>query len=82
MNVNLLLGVLGMLGILLAFILDEFVDKFNQDTLHYNLLNICGAGLLLYYAITLRAWPFIILNLVWLGTAMIKLASLLKKSSK
>ncbi|MBT4539390.1 hypothetical protein HOI26_05235 [Candidatus Woesearchaeota archaeon] len=72
-------GVLGMFFVLAAFILDEFVDKFNQDTIQYNLLNIVGAGLLLYYALILNAWPFIVLNLVWLGAALVKLLTLFKK---
>ncbi len=65
-------GILGMVLILLAFILDEFVPSFNQNTWRYNVLNILGSGLLLYYASTIRGWPFVILNAVWLMAAVIK----------
>ena len=48
------MGLVGMLCILTAFILDEFVKKFNQNTIRYNLLNVVGSGLLLYYAFSLK----------------------------
>ena len=79
MNLTFIIGIVGMVFILLAFILDEFVKKFNQDTVQYNLLNILGAGMLLYYAYIFVVWPFVILNLVWVIAAVVKL---IKISSK
>ncbi len=79
MNFSLVIGIIGMGLILLAFILDEFVTKFNQNTLQYNFLNIFGSALLLYYALTLRGWPFVILNAVWLAAATIKLSRILAR---
>lgn len=76
MSISLMVGIIGMLCIVVAFILDEFVKKFNQNTAQYNLLNIIGAGLLLYYGVTLRGWPFVILNGVWLMAALVKLLNL------
>ncbi len=76
---SLFIGILGMLCILTAFILDEFVKKFNQDTMGYNLLNLLGAGLLVYYGLTLRGWPFVILNVVWFVVAGIKLVEIVKR---
>ena len=76
MSISLIVGIIGMLCIVVAFILDEFVKKFNQNTAQYNLLNIIGAGLLLYYGVTLRGWPFVILNGVWLMAALVKLLNL------
>ena len=70
-------GIAGMFFILAAFILDEFVPSFNQSTWRYNLLNILGSALLAYYALTIEGWPFLILNLVWLFTAVIKSGELL-----
>ena len=77
--INLYLGILGMILILVAFILDEFYKKFNQDTINYNLINVVGSGLLTYYAYTISSIPFLILNLVWLTVAVIKLAKIIKK---
>jgi hypothetical protein len=72
-----LLGIIGIVGtllILIGFIVDEFFDNWNQDTVRYNLLNLIGAALLLYYAYSLRVWPFVLLNAVWLVVAAVKLA--------
>tara|TARA_Y100000034_G_scaffold126283_1_gene177284 strand:- start:168 stop:404 length:237 start_codon:yes stop_codon:yes gene_type:complete len=77
--IDLIIGVVGMLFILIGFVLEEFWNKFNQDTIAYNLLNILGAGLLIYYAYSLRSWPFGILNGVWVLAALVKLIKILKK---
>ncbi len=77
--IPLLLGTIGMACILIAFVLDEYYKKYNQDTIVYNLLNILGAGLLLYYAFVLNGWPFIILNSIWLLVAGMKLLKILGK---
>ncbi len=74
----LFLGIFGMACILLAFILDEFVPEFNQNTISYNLLNIFGAGLLLYYGFTIKGWPFVVLNAAWLGVAVVKLGKIMR----
>lgn len=79
---NLWIGLLGMVCILVAFILDEFVKKWNQDTLQYNVLNIVGGGLLVWYASTLGSWPFIILNVGWVVAALVKSGKILKKGLK
>jgi hypothetical protein len=76
--IDLIIGIIGMTFILIAFILDEFVRKFNQNTVQYNLLNIIGAGLLTYYAFSLNSWPFLILNVVWLVVASIKLTRIIR----
>lgn len=66
-------GIVGVLCILIAFLLDEFYKKINAETVPYNLINILGAGLLMYYAYTLESWPFVALNAVWFLAALIKL---------
>jgi hypothetical protein len=80
--VSLLIGVAGVVLILVAFILDEFFENFNQDTLQYNFMNIVGAGLLAYYAYVLESWPFAVLNVVWAGVAIIKLIRIGQKRKK
>jgi hypothetical protein len=78
--IELIFGIIGMSLILIAFFMDEFYyKKFNQDTVQYNLLNIIGSGCLMFYAITLVSWPFIILNTAWLITASVKLVRILSK---
>lgn len=74
-----LIGIIGMILILVAFIADEFLKNFNQDTVRYNLTNIFGSALLIWYAFTLNSWPFIILNVVWFLSASIKLYEIKRK---
>ncbi|MEK6969635.1 MAG: hypothetical protein AABW48_04360 [Nanoarchaeota archaeon] len=79
MEINVIIGLVGMVFILLAFILDEFYKKWSQNTIKYNLINIIGSGLLVYYAVTLGSWPFILLNGVWLIVATVKLVKIVRK---
>ncbi len=72
-DVSFIIGLVGMLCILVAFVLDEFWRKFNQETVEYNLLNIFGAGMLVYYGFVIKGWPFVILNAIWSAAAMVKL---------
>lgn len=76
---GLYLGIVGMVLILTAFILDEFFKTWRQDSLKYNLLNLLGSALLSYYGYTLISWPFFILNLVWFIVAGYKVIKLVKK---
>jgi hypothetical protein len=59
--------------ILVAFVLDEFYKKWGINTVKYNLVNLLGSGLLIYYAYTLTSYPFLILNAVWFLVAGYKL---------
>jgi len=77
--IELIIGIIGMVFILISFVLDEFWKKFNQDTILYNIMNIIGSGMLIYYAWSLEGWPFFILNSVWLIAAGIKLVRILRE---
>lgn len=72
-----IVGISGMVLVLSAFVLDEFFKKYNPDTVFYNLCNILGSGMLVYYALSLKSWPFTVLNLVWLTAGSVKLAEIL-----
>ncbi|MEK6863607.1 MAG: hypothetical protein AABW53_02825 [Nanoarchaeota archaeon] len=72
MELNFVAGIAGVIFILAAFVLDEFYKRFNSETVLYNLLNIAGSGLLMYYAYSLQSWPFLFLNAIWMAVAMIK----------
>ena len=81
--ITLILGILGMVCILLSFIFNEFdVKKFDETTKINQLINIVGAGLLLYYALSLKGWPFFILNAIWVGVAVIKLGKIITKNNR
>ena len=77
---SLIVGIIGMILILVAFVLDEFFKTWRQNTLRYNLLNLIGSALLWYYAYTILSWPFLILNGVWFSAAGYKLIVLMKKN--
>ena len=77
--IELILGIVGMLLILIAFILNEVNSKYNEDSVFNNVLNIIGSALLIYYAFVLAGWPFLVLNLVWLSVAAWKTTKLLQK---
>lgn len=76
---DLIFGLLGMILILIAFILEEFTKRFSPNTLRFNLLNLFGSGLMAYYAYSISAWPFLVLNLVWLIIVMVKLTKIVQK---
>ena len=73
----LMIGIGGTFFILAAFVLNEFYNKFNQNMIKYNLLNIIGSAGLIYYAVFLSAWPFLILNSIWFVVAVLKLMVIL-----
>ena len=79
MNFELGLGIIGMTLILVAFVLDEF-KKIRTDSVQYNLINIIGSGLLLYYAYTLQSIPFLVLNGIWFLVAGYKIVRIILKS--
>ncbi len=76
---SLIAGIIGVLCILVAFVLDEFYKKINSETVTYNVLNIVGSGLLIYYAYVLESWPFVVLNAAWLSAAVVKLVKISRK---
>ena len=78
MDVNIIVGIAGMVFILVAFILDEFIKRWSQNTMKYNLFNLLGSGCLMYYASTLRSIPFLVLNAVWFITSAVKIFKIIK----
>ncbi|MCK4967836.1 MAG: hypothetical protein KAS12_02165 [Candidatus Aenigmarchaeota archaeon] len=80
-NLTLIIGTIGMLFLLIAFVLDLF-NKFTQETIFYNVFNIIGSGLLIYYAYVLKSIPFLVLEIVWMSFATYKLITILQKKYK
>ncbi len=75
---NLYLGTLGMIFLLTAFSLNLF-KVLSEDSRIYIILNVFGAGISAYYAFTLNAMPFIILEGVWCMFAVYKLTKVAMK---
>jgi O-antigen ligase len=59
-----LVGIIGALLILLAFILNQ-IHIWKDRDLIYDLTNFLGAVLLAIYGVIINGWPFVILNSVW-----------------
>lgn len=57
-------GIIGMVLVLIAYILNQLGKMDDEDVL-YDVLNFVGALLLLVYALSIEGWPFLILNLIW-----------------
>lgn len=64
MELNTSLGIAGMALILFAFLLNQ-MSVWQNNNLKYDLSNLIGSGLMVYYAFTIKSFPFLILNLVW-----------------
>ena len=61
---NAVVGIAGMVITLIPFLLNQ-LKKLSQDSVQYDAANAVGAFLLVYYAFTLKSWPFLVLNAVW-----------------
>jgi hypothetical protein len=64
MDFNTSLGILGMATLLFGFLLNQ-MNIWQNKNIKYDLSNLIGSGLMVYYAFTLKSFPFLILNLVW-----------------
>ena len=75
---NLYIGIIGMTLLLTAFALN-LLKVVHENSVSYILLNIFGAGISIYYAATLNAIPFIILEAIWCLFAVYKLVVITKR---
>ena len=80
-DTNLIIGVAGMVLLLGAFALNLLKVK-TQDSFTYVIMNIFGGGISTYYAVTLDAVPFVILEAVWTAFAVYKLVQISILSKK
>jgi len=77
----LLVGSTGVGLLLLAFALN-LLKIVTENSKLYLLMNFIGAGMAAMYAFNGNIIPFVILELVWAGTALIKLLLIIKKGSQ
>ncbi len=73
---NLIVGIIGMVLLLAGFALNILKIK-RENSFMYITLNILGGGLSTYYAVTLSAVPFIVLETIWSLFAIYKLITTL-----
>lgn len=77
----LLLGIAGMVCILYGFLMVQ-THRWSEDSTIYDALNFIGAALLVFYALSGRAWPFVVLNAVWALYSLKDIFLDLKKASR
>ncbi|UZE93547.1 MAG: hypothetical protein IB618_02095 [Candidatus Pacearchaeota archaeon] len=63
--IEVIIGFIGMFLILLAFFMNQ-IHKWKTKNPIYDIVNFCGALLLIIYSYLIKSWPFLILNLIWL----------------
>lgn len=81
MDQTTIIGALGALIILIAFILNQ-IKKWKNDYLIYDVFNFVGSVLLIIYAVILSSYPFIVLNFVWAALSLRDIFVDLKRGSK
>ena len=60
-DLPLIIGIIGMLLVLLGFIMIQ-THRWTADNFGFDLVNLIGSSGLVYYGYMGRAWPFVILN--------------------
>lgn len=69
-------------GLLLLAFAFNLLKIVNENSKLYLLMNFIGAGMAALYAFEGNIIPFVILELVWAGTALVKLILTTKKGSQ
>jgi hypothetical protein len=59
-----IVGVIGTSLVLIAYIYNQ-TGKWKSQDFTYDLTNFIGSATLVIYAITIKSYPFAVLNLVW-----------------
>lgn len=77
----LFIGIIGAGIILLAFFMNQ-THRWDSDSVFYDLTNILGALFLILYSYSLRAWPFVILNIIWMLVSFKEMHVDVKKINK
>ena len=67
--------------ILLAFVLGQ-LHKWKDTYFIYDFVNLVGSVLLIWYAILLSSWPFLVLNGVWALVSLRDVVTDLRRNSR
>ncbi len=76
-----IVGSVGVGLLLLAFVLN-LLRKLSEQSPIYLLMNLIGAGMSAWYAVSGNMWPFVVLEGTWAAAALIRLGIILKKSPR
>jgi len=80
-EISLYIGILGMLLILFAFLLNQ-LNIWKNDNIRYDVVNFIGSLFLVIYAIEGKMIPFLILNLVWTLYSAVDIVKDIRKTKK
>ncbi len=64
MEYNVIIGFIGVVMMLIGFINIQR-GKWEDEDIEYDISNLVGSLFLLWYAYIIKAYPFIVLNLIW-----------------
>lgn len=79
MNINDVIGSIGTLLMLIAFILN-ITDRLDDDDLSYILLNLFGSVIACYASLMIPFYPFVVLEGVWALVSMWGLLDYIKRN--
>ncbi len=69
MDYELMVGIIGTALILIGFILNQ-IGVWKTSSFSYDLINLFGGAVLIYYALLLSSIPFLVLNTVWVVVSL------------
>lgn len=72
MEIEVLLGWVGAFALLISYLLNAF-SIWKNTQLIYKLMNLLGAVCLIVNAISLEAYPFILINAMWIVVAVVSI---------
>ena len=64
-----ILGVIGAGLVLWAFVMNE-MTRWKATWLRYDVVNLVGSGLLVWYGMLIQGYPFVALNLIWAAVSL------------
>ena len=79
MDPTTLMGTIGALIVINAFIQNQ-IGKWKAENFYYDLSNFVGSTILFVYALFIRSYPFIVLNLVWASISLKDVVNDIKRS--
>ncbi len=76
-----ILGVVGGVFYLIAFV-EVSTGEWNGRSYRYEIFNLIGGILLLYYSIAKHAYTNIVLNIIWIVVALYVIRAIVKRHKK
>lgn len=72
------LGWIGSVAVIAAYALNS-LQKIKSDSISFQLLNLCGAVLLIINSVFKEAYPFTFINTVWAIIAIVSIVRMMQK---